>query len=712
MVSGNPDATNYYDRLGVSESDSCEEIESVARTLIPEYHPDRNPDSSTEMFQRMKEARSVLIDEAKRARYDRDPITLHVGLESDRIEAGTAVNIHVTDKDNRGVPKVDITTNGVTNSIKTDGNGAAKTSFPVPGEQTISADKHDYDTHRYVPAKRSIIVEENARELSIQVEPETVHTGDTISLLVTDQDGAPVANVSVVVENKDGKTKTRKTDRYGIVSIVIESPGAYRIVSRKDGFEEDEAIIEVTSLRELSIRLPTNKIRTGESFPVIVIDQHGDPVEGVLVRLCDSEGSVDADRSSADGTVRLTALKGSQYTIKTDSDSAQNTSRDIHVIDSSNSDSRKRDHTSYQNSGRSGGSDGAAGAHSLRAAAISLFGLNRLRPTGSGQTARHPGNTHSLLSDLFTWVSAFPVICRLLTVAFLVGVVSLLSAEFGVSGSTMDFTVTMGVCLGSLSAYNALSATLGSPVPRKSEIIDPIPASLVAISLFLATIILFTGQGSVSETLSGVLRVALIPSLLFLIMAAVFAIFGFIFGLPFGGSKSGAKVGAMLGGGIVLISQITTWGPPTVKEQIQSGEYGISQMPWRVIDDFTIWVIDVGLIITFLLSVGLLIVLSIGSVFGVLVLLHHPRQRWKRGDYFRPLFWDFFAIVPLVLFAWAVINDIPPRDVPFISTIVDDLIVTQTGFLELIWIPFLAAILLYSLREIIEATYANWRNSL
>ncbi len=64
--------TDYYDILGVSRSDSEEEIRKAFRKKAMEYHPDRNrnPDAE-EKFKEINEAYQVLTDRKKRSQYDR-----------------------------------------------------------------------------------------------------------------------------------------------------------------------------------------------------------------------------------------------------------------------------------------------------------------------------------------------------------------------------------------------------------------------------------------------------------------------------------------------------------------------------------------------------------------------------------------------------------------------------------------------------------------
>jgi molecular chaperone DnaJ len=64
---------DYYEVLGVTREASSEEIKRSYRKLAVQFHPDKNPDkaSAEEQFKEIGEAYDVLMDEDKRAAYDR-----------------------------------------------------------------------------------------------------------------------------------------------------------------------------------------------------------------------------------------------------------------------------------------------------------------------------------------------------------------------------------------------------------------------------------------------------------------------------------------------------------------------------------------------------------------------------------------------------------------------------------------------------------------
>src|SRR3954452_20996685 len=64
---------DYYEVLAVSKTATAEEIKRSYRKLAVKYHPDKNPDDphAEEKFKELGEAYDVLMDEQKRAAYDR-----------------------------------------------------------------------------------------------------------------------------------------------------------------------------------------------------------------------------------------------------------------------------------------------------------------------------------------------------------------------------------------------------------------------------------------------------------------------------------------------------------------------------------------------------------------------------------------------------------------------------------------------------------------
>ena len=76
-------ARDYYEVLGVGRDASKEDVRKAYRKLAKKYHPDTNkddPKGAEERFKELSEAYEVLMDDDKRARYDRFG---HEGVKAD-----------------------------------------------------------------------------------------------------------------------------------------------------------------------------------------------------------------------------------------------------------------------------------------------------------------------------------------------------------------------------------------------------------------------------------------------------------------------------------------------------------------------------------------------------------------------------------------------------------------------------------------------------
>src|SRR6187399_3337918 len=64
---------DYYEILEVTRTVTSEEVKRSYRKLAVKYHPDKNPGDHTaeEKFKELGEAYDVLMDDQKRAAYDR-----------------------------------------------------------------------------------------------------------------------------------------------------------------------------------------------------------------------------------------------------------------------------------------------------------------------------------------------------------------------------------------------------------------------------------------------------------------------------------------------------------------------------------------------------------------------------------------------------------------------------------------------------------------
>jgi molecular chaperone DnaJ len=85
---------DYYEVLEISRSCTCDEIKKAYRKKAIQYHPDKNPGNAEaeEKFKEAAEAYSILMDDEKRAIYDRYG---HQGLRGEGFSGFTGFNSSV-----------------------------------------------------------------------------------------------------------------------------------------------------------------------------------------------------------------------------------------------------------------------------------------------------------------------------------------------------------------------------------------------------------------------------------------------------------------------------------------------------------------------------------------------------------------------------------------------------------------------------------------
>lgn len=76
---------DYYKILGIERTADNNEIKKAYHILAMKYHPDKNSDSSDEIFKKITEAYEVLSNQTKRTEYDNRGIVRVVDLNYDNI---------------------------------------------------------------------------------------------------------------------------------------------------------------------------------------------------------------------------------------------------------------------------------------------------------------------------------------------------------------------------------------------------------------------------------------------------------------------------------------------------------------------------------------------------------------------------------------------------------------------------------------------------
>lgn len=246
-----PAAADFYERLGVHPDDSTDEIETVGNEVLsrlspdPEL-PDADQESRQEQYERVFEAFKTLTDEEKRAAYDRRRAVM--GLSAGD---GPSPEWEGSSSDTGG---------------SSSNNGEASPEPGGPGESSETA---------------------TPDPVNLDVSADTTQPvyGTQVTFTVTDDDGVPVENALVTVDDSTKGT----SDGSGKVALTVTVVGTVDVSATKpdtDHYREDSVTVEVApEERELSVDVDADDVELGDGASVLVRSEDGDPVEDATVEV-------------------------------------------------------------------------------------------------------------------------------------------------------------------------------------------------------------------------------------------------------------------------------------------------------------------------------------------------------------------------------------------------------------------------------------------
>ena len=232
------------DYLELEEGDSFGEMEirSVSSSGITMENEDSISLSRDDTIDIMENVKFRVADSSDLRFYPFVEVVLGDGGQldiemPDTLVVGEEVEILVTA---RGVAVGDVELFFEGESIGSTGDeGSLRYTPDTEGSFTVSAEKGGYVSG----SKEVDVLAEGSRKLEIEVSPELVREGDTISIKVTDSiSGNPVSGADVFF---GGEEIEEQTDESGVVSYWVTAPGTYKISASKEGYEEGETVIEV-----------------------------------------------------------------------------------------------------------------------------------------------------------------------------------------------------------------------------------------------------------------------------------------------------------------------------------------------------------------------------------------------------------------------------------------------------------------------------------
>ncbi|AKB25849.1 S-layer family duplication domain protein [Methanosarcina sp. MTP4] len=215
----------------------------------------------------------------------------------DTLVVGEEVEILVTA---RGVAVGDVELFFEGESIgRTGDEGSLGYTPDTEGSFTVSAEKGGYVSG----SKEVDVLAEGSRKLEIEVSPDPIREGDTISIKVTDSIGdKPVSGADVFL---GGENVGEQTNEAGIVSYWVTTPGTYKINASKAGYEDGEAVIEVLEHRAefvfTNLTIEPASVEAGASVMVTVqVENTGNAKDESTVELLVNGEAVDSETVSLD----------------------------------------------------------------------------------------------------------------------------------------------------------------------------------------------------------------------------------------------------------------------------------------------------------------------------------------------------------------------------------------------------------------------------
>lgn len=233
------------------------------------------------------------------------------------------------------VQVVDTDGNPITNElvrIGTPGEGLEKHITDDNGEVTISfGNSSEDDAVMQIIEVRgeeypvSVTRGEQTEQITVSDDSER----ETHELTVHAGEQAPVENVDVTIERWDGVTTTKTTGENGQVTFTVY-PGEYTVTGIDERGEEQTVAVSVPDQQNVLLDQMGTPAPEQVTATLEVVDQDGEPVEGVTVEAMTSipptyaDVYIQSEPTDANGQVTVEAHAGQTYSIDRIVDSAGN----------------------------------------------------------------------------------------------------------------------------------------------------------------------------------------------------------------------------------------------------------------------------------------------------------------------------------------------------------------------------------------------------
>ena len=245
-----------------------------------------------------------------------------------------SATIKVVDKDGNPIPNELVKAQPVDTEPQyyiTDENGEIEIGFGnsslddgVLYEAIVRGEPHGLSIQRGVQTEEIVVSDDSDRETYDL----TVHTGEQ----------APVENVEVTLERWDGETTTKTTGEEGQVTFDVY-PGEYTVTGVDERGEEQTDDVTVPDQQEVLLGKMGTPTPEEVTTTIEVVDQDGEPIEGVTVEGITSlppyygEVPIQAGPTDENGEVETRAHVGQGYSIDRITDEEGNSYQLVSVGD-------------------------------------------------------------------------------------------------------------------------------------------------------------------------------------------------------------------------------------------------------------------------------------------------------------------------------------------------------------------------------------------
>lgn len=245
-----------------------------------------------------------------------------------------SATIQVVDEDGNPIPNELVEVGPVDTELQrliTDENGEVTVEFgnsslddAVMYEAVVRGESHSFSVERGVQHEQIVVSDDSER----QTHELTVNAGERVG----------IEGVDVTIERWDGQTTTKTTGEDGQVTFDVY-PGEYTITGVDPRGEEQSVDVTVPDQQEVLLDEMAYPAPDEVETTLTVVDQNGDPVEGVTVEAMTSipphyaDVYIQSEPTNENGEVVVEAHAGQNYSIDRIEDTDGNSYQVVSVGD-------------------------------------------------------------------------------------------------------------------------------------------------------------------------------------------------------------------------------------------------------------------------------------------------------------------------------------------------------------------------------------------